>query len=526
MSHLGTCPNNGSEIRRDKKPHSPEHQALAKRIDVTPCRSSWQPVEDLKARSRIAPWDQLFVASLLALAQAFAESDGSAPGAPTILKKTVERQITKTRGGHIMTNTGVWSPDGKWIVYDTRSTPSGDKFDGERIEAVNMETGEVRVIYESSHGAHCGVATFHPRDNEVVFILGPENPTPDWRYCAWHRQGIIADLFNKERVQNLDACNLTPPFIEGALRGGSHVHVWDPQGQWVSFTYEDHVLSAFEKETAEHDINLRNVGVSAPVQKVTVRKDHPRNHDGQFFSVLVTRTVARPEPGSDQINKAFDEGWIGTNGYVRNDDSRQKHAIAFQGQVITSQGNTITEVFVADLPEELRVPGDGPLAGTETRRPFPPRGTVQRRITFTQNRKHPGLQGPRHWLRSSPDGSAIAFLMKDDDGIVQLWTVRPGGGPVRQLTQNNHSIASAFTWSPDGRYIAHVMDNSVCITQSQTGKTLRVTERVEDDTAPRPEACVFAQDGKQIAYVRPVRMGDAFFNQVFVVRFDDRSNSP
>jgi hypothetical protein len=435
---------------------------------------------------------------------------------PLIITKPVERQITNTRSGHILTNIGVWSPDGEWIVYDTRSTLTGDPFNGERIELVNVRSGNVQVLYQARREAHCGVATFHPRANKVVFILGPESPTTDWQYCAWHRQGVSVDLTSPGRALNLDARDLTPPFTPGALRGGSHVHVWDPAGQWVSFTYEDHVLSVFEQETPEHDINLRNVAVSAPVQPVRVSHGHPRNHDGEFFSVVVTRTVAHPEPGSDQINKAFEEGWIGTNGYVRADGRRQKHALAFQGQVVTSRGETISEVFVADLPDDLRLPGDGPLAGTQTRRPFPPKGTVQRRLTFTAARKYPGLQGPRHWLRTSPDGSKVAFLMKDELGVVQLWTVSPRGGAIAQLTRNPHSIASAFTWSPDGRYIAHVMDNSVCLTQTQTGETSRLTERVEDATAPRPEACVFAPDGKRIAYLRPIKMGDAFFNQVFV----------
>jgi hypothetical protein len=51
--------------------------------------------------------------------------------------------------------------------------------------------------------------------------------------------------------------------------------------------------------------------------------------------------------------------------------------------------------------------------------PLSPKGCTQRRLTFTAQRKFPGIQGPRHWLRSSPDGSRIAFLMKDDAGVVQ-----------------------------------------------------------------------------------------------------------
>jgi hypothetical protein len=204
---------------------------------------------------------------------------------------------------------------------------------------------------------------------------------------------------------------------------------------------------------------------------------------------------------------------------VRADGSRQRHALAFQGRVLAGNGESLFEVFVVDLPEDLRIPGDGPLEGTATRRPRPPRGTVQRRLTFTASRKYPGLQGPRHWLRSSPDGARIACLMKDDAGVVQLWTVSPLGGPPTQLTHNRQSIASTFTWSPDGRCIAHAMDNSICVTDTATGKTMRLTDPADTATAPRPEACVFSPDGNQVAYVRPVWMKNAFFNQIFVVSF-------
>jgi Tol biopolymer transport system component len=396
-----------------------------------------------------------------------------------------ELQVTRGPGGRILTNTSVWSPDGQWIAYDTRSDAAGEKFDGSRIEMVNVLTGEVRVLYESRNGAYCGVVTFHPRQSRIVFILGPENPTPDWQYNAYHRQGVIVDTTKPGVAENLDARDLVLPFTPGALRGGSHVHVWDPAGEKVSFTYEDHVL-------AQTGLNQRNIGVSVPGRPVVVPKTHPRNHDGSHHTVLVTRTTANPKPGSDEIKKAFEEGWVG------------QRALAFQGHVVTGKGETISEVFIADLPDDLTQPG------SESR-------ITQRRLTFTANRKYPGIQGPRHWLRSSPDGSRIAFLMKDDAGIVQLWTISPNGGALTQLTRNSSPIASAFMWSTDGKHIAHVMDNSVCVTDTATGATTRLTPRSDDASAPRPEACVFSPNGTKIAFVRRVPSPEIPANQIFVV---------
>jgi Tol biopolymer transport system component len=183
-------------------------------------------------------------------------------------------------------------------------------------------------------------------------------------------------------------------------------------------------------------------------------------------------------------------------------------------------GETISEVFIVDLPDDVTRPGDGPLAGTETRMPAPPKSTVQRRLTFTADRKYPGLQGPRHWVRSSPDGSRIAFLMRDDAGLVQLWAVSPNGGPPAQITGHTWNVASAFSWSPDGRQIAYVMDNSVFVIDASTGASRRLTPRSLDDSAPRPEACVFSPDGRAIAFVRRVPSGGKAFNQIFTVAND------
>lgn len=400
-----------------------------------------------------------------------------------------ERQVTFAAHGHILTNINVWSPDSRWIVYDTRSDEAGAVFDGERIEAVNVENGEVRVVYEARHGSHCGVATWSPVDGRIVFILGPEHPTAEWSYGVSRRQGVLVDFDRPGVAMNLEARDLVAPFTPGALRGGTHVHVFSTDGRWVSFTYDDQLTAAG-----------RNVGIAVP-REVSVPRRHARNHDGSHFSVLVTRTTANPRPGSDEIRRAYEDGWVG----------RERRAIAFLGEVIASDGTAFSEVFVADLPEDLTIAGEGPIEGTAAAQPAPPAGVEQRRLTFTEGRRYPGVCGPRHWVRSSPDGSRIGFLMKDDSGVGQVWTVSPGGGEMVQVTRNGWAIGSAFTWSADGRSIAHVADGSVFLTDVETGQARRLTEN--RDTPPRPEACVISPDGRHVAFVRTVEG----FNQVFVV---------
>jgi sugar lactone lactonase YvrE len=440
----------------------------------------------------------------------------------------------------MLTNAAVWSSDSRGIVYDTRSTPDGSVFDGTRIERVEVDSGRIELLYESRNGACCGVVTASPVDDRVVFIVGPERPTADWQYGPAHRQGVVVRMSRPGTIEPLDARDLVPPFTAGALRGGSHVHVYSPDGRLVSFTYEDAIKDAAPEtgtgQAVSREKNLRGIGVSVCGKPVQVPQTHPRNHDGTAFTVLVTRLTDEPAPGSDEIAKAFEEAWIGTHGYLRPDGTRQRYALAFQGHVVvhdasTGGRRTISEVFICDLPEdldELTVAGEKPLAGTPTSRPSPPRGVIQRRITFTADRSHPGIDGPRHWLRSSPDGSRIAFLMRDDLGVVQLFTVSPNGGQPVQVTRDEWHVASSFSWSPDGRRIAYVADSSVFIVDVASGASTRLTERTIP-ALPRPEASVFSPDGRRIAFMRnvpgalparstqPGGLAAKVHNQIFVV---------
>ncbi len=145
---------------------------------------------------------------------------------------------------------------------------------------------------------------------------------------------------------------LPPPTRPGALRGGSHVHVYSPNGQFVSFTYNDHVLH--ERDPA---LDLRNVGVAAPYGPVTPQGQHPREYGGSHWCVLVSRTTPAPAPGSDEINRAYEEGWVGN------------HTLAFIGDTLAENGDKVPELFIVDLPQDeagWKQPGGAPLAGTAT----------------------------------------------------------------------------------------------------------------------------------------------------------------
>lgn len=401
-----------------------------------------------------------------------------------------EKQLTFTERHHQLTNINVWTADSQWLAFDVR--PSGAAFTGLTIERVNVKTGALEVLYQARDGAHVGVVTVSPDlPPRYVCIHGPEHPDASWHYDFHHRRGVI---IQDGHAENLDACDITPPFTPGALRGGSHVHVFSPDGSRLSFTYNDHVMH--EKDPRE---DLRNVGVALPLYAVCPPKQHPREYDGSHFCVLVSETTRDPQPGSDAIDRAYEECWVGDRGYLKANGSRQRWAIAFIGDTRSAQGEKVPEVFIVDLPDTLAdyaKAGNAPLEGTETRLPAPPAGVKQRRLTRSRGL---ALQ-PRHWLRAAPDGSAIAFLMADDKGIIQLWTVSPNGGAPQQRTRLQSSIQSAFSWHPQGDAIAFICDNSVMAYRLSNNDCERLTRRSAQP--PVADAVVWSPDGRQIAFMR------------------------
>ncbi|AOM41950.1 DUF3748 domain-containing protein [Xenorhabdus hominickii] len=420
-----------------------------------------------------------------------------------------EHQITFDSRSHQITNTNIWTPDSQWLVYDVR--PNGASFTGLTIEKIHVDNGQTEAIYQAKDGAHVGVVTVSQQEpTRYAFIHGPEKPDEQWHYDFHHRRGVIVSDIQPKVAVNIDAMDITPPYTAGALRGGTHVHVFSPDGSRLSFTYNDHVMHELDPT-----LDLRNVAVAVPLQPVIPTTKHPREYAGSYFSVIVSQTTAHPRPGSDDINRAYEEGWIGQRGYLKDNGQWQRWALAFIGDTRAKNGEKIPEIYLVDLPENdsnYAIAGNQPLEGTETTLPAPPSGVKQRRLTFTHDKRWPGVVNvPRHWLRASPDGSKICFLMKDEKGIVQLWYISPNGGDPVQITHGPDNIQSALSWDSRGRFIACVCDNSVMLCSCQNGEMRRLTERT--DEAPSADAIVISPDDRYVAFMRDIEG----YRQIFVV---------
>lgn len=427
-----------------------------------------------------------------------------------------EVQLTFDQSGHVIHNTQVFSPDNEWIVFDSRNNENAINSTG-TVGMVNVHTKEIKYLYhtknQTEYGPGVGAVTFSPKENKVLFIHGLRNSSKDNPYGFTRRTGVAVDIKHPFEPIFMDARDIIPPFTPGALRGGTHAHTWSGDGKWISFTYNDFVVEQLSKKDLSVK-DMRTIGVMIP-GKVEVAEDSGmENHSGMMFSMLVVPVMENPKPGSDEIDKAFDEGWIGNNGYVRSDGRRQTRAIAFQGNIRNKENKTVTEVFVADLPEDLSANiQEKRIEGTDKIRPGIPAGIVVRRITFMEH----GISGPRFWLRTTPDGSTIGFLAPDTKGTIQIFGISPNGGQLKQLTHNNSSVQGPFNFSPDGKWLAYCMDNKIFITDIKTGETRPITLPANDSDKPIGTP-VFSNDGKLIAYNKYVTDRGNSYVHIFLIR--------
>jgi hypothetical protein len=433
-----------------------------------------------------------------------------------------EVQLTYGEKGHFLHIQNAFSPNNEWLVYDTRNDETHISRTSS-IEMVNANTKEVVFLYntqnQTAFGPGVGGVSFNPKKNQVIFIHGLQNCDAEKPYGFSRRTGVSIKTEFPQKPIFLDARDITVPYTPGALRGGTHAHTWSRDGEWVTFTYNDYIMSTLAENPNSGVKDLRMIGVMAPLSPVKVDKDETgENNDGDMFSVVVTEVFENPEIGSDQIDRAYCDSWIGLDGYTKLNGNKQKRAIAFLGDTRDSIGNKLTEVYVIDIPEDVTKAEEGkPLEGSSKTRPLPPAGTVQRRLTFTENRKYPGVQGPFHFVKSLPDGSMIFFMMKDDNGIVQVYAANTIKGSVKQITNNKSSIETSFDLSFDGKFLAYGIHEDIWITIISNGITQVIPSKL-DINATELGSINWSHDGKNIAYKRKVIEKDTSYFQVFVLK--------
>lgn len=392
-----------------------------------------------------------------------------------------ERQLTTSPHGHQIHHRQVFSPDSRYIYYDSRNEETqlaASSFIGRVEVATGKEEILYRVPYSSSYGPGVGAVTCNPVTGRLAFIHGLDNASDAEPYAAHRRSG--ASLTASGQLIRLDARDVTPPLTSGALSGGTHAHHWSPDGSKLSFTYNDALIPIHQAPA-----DLRTVGIMIASRPVNVENARPHcDFSGECFATLVVPVTATPKPGSDDVSRAFDEGWL------------DSHRLAFQGIVRSRDGSEVTELFLATIPRE-----PGPVTHHPDLPPSPPPGINIKRLTQTTGRNFPGIQGPRHWARPSPDQSRIAFLAKDDQGVVQIFSVTPDGGPLVPLSRLSESVEGPFDWSPDSKFLVCIAGAKIHRITAADGHAEVLTGLLPTGQQPR-YSVTYSPDGRSIAFNR------------------------
>lgn len=391
--------------------------------------------------------------------------------------------LTVSPAGHTLHHNGVFSKDGQWIVFDGRND---DTKIGETatIGVVNVSTGEEKTIYRTSnqtlHGPGVGAVSFSPVEDKVIFIHGLADADSKKPYAMSRRTGVGIDLNKPGNPFFYDARDISSPYTPGSLRGGTHSHCWSGDGQLISFTYNDELVES----------GLRVVGVMMPGE--VKAEATAGNNDGTMYAAIVTAVVQSPVPGSDEINKAFDECWVGKNGCTSESGVRIPYAVAFQGNVLNKEGKQVTEVFVVDIDPQ-KILADCEAVGKAGERPHVPDGIQQRRITYSEK----GLSDTRHWLRSSPDGKYIYALAKDGKGHNQIVQIDIASGNITFLTDNDFSIDYSFNLNSEGNKIAYVARNSIYLFDLAKSTSVQISDKEKGKIVGAPS---FSPEGNLLVF--------------------------
>ena len=387
-----------------------------------------------------------------------------------------ENQITSSPKTHALDNNDNFSPDGKYLCYDTRATVYNENLANcKSIEKVNIETGEETVLWEPpfviGEDAAPGVAavSYHPKLNKVIFIHGPFLEEIDERgyYSIRNRTAMEVDGNGNGKINKVDMrdikINVTTP---GAHRGGTHRHEYTRSGNRIGFTYDD--------------IFIQNIGRT--IGYMEVNKNVPKGYTHYFSVIIKPAEEGKSEPG--EIEKAWDDSWVDSLGTMR----------AFIGKVRNENGVDFDyDVFIADIPLDVDITTS--FSGDREEYPRPAKGITIRRLTY-------GLKA-EGVIRGSNDGKTIVFRAEDENGILQLFITKADGSQKHPTKVTNFpKDAFAVRWHPSGNWLFCLSDGQIFATclddNKEDGKSFRLTEKNMNRND-----LVLSQDGKVLAYNAP-----------------------
>jgi hypothetical protein len=389
----------------------------------------------------------------------------------------IEKQITFSAKNHALDNNDNFSPDDKFLCYDTRGTVfNNDLANCKTIEKVEIATGKETVLWNppniTGEKAAPGVAavSFHHKENKVIFIHGPFLDEVNERgyYSKKNRTAMVVDGNVGGIVEHPDMRDVkNNPTTPGAHRGGSHRHEYTRSGNRIGFTYDDFLVQKYG----------RTIAFMQPSDKAPKGYTH-------YFSLIV-RPIEKGKSKHNEIEYAADDSWVDSLGTMR----------AFIGKVRAENGvDYYSDLFVADIPIDIDI--TTAKAGTKTEYPTPAKGITIRRLTHGMNAG--GI------VRGSFDGKNIVFTAEDENGIRQVFVIKADGSQKEPKRISNFvESASAVRWHPSDKWIFCITDGNIAAINLENGKTNMLT----NDNKER-DHLVISHDGNTLAYIIPTPTKD------------------
>lgn len=410
-----------------------------------------------------------------------------------------EKQITFSEKNHALDDNDNFSPDNKFLCYDTRGTVFNDNLANcKSIEKVEIATGKETVLwapeYVTGEDAAPGVAavSYSHNENKVAFIHGPFLDEVEKRgyYGIRNRTGVEVSADGLKKFTKLDMRDVeSNPTTPGAHRGGSHRHEYSRKGDRIGFTYDDFLDESYD----------RTIGFMQKSDKAPKGYTH-------YFSLLV-KPVKKGESKAGEIEKARDDSWVDYEGTKR----------AFIGKVRAANGvDYENSLFVAVIPDSLDITTAN--SGSKTEYPTPAEGIKIVRLTHSKDAK--GI------VRGSTDGKRIAYLDLDKNGVYQVFVIPTDGSDTdsdvskhpRQVTFFEED-ASSLRWDYQGNYILSITKGNIAVSYVGEGDKFSETFFITNDDVERKHL-VISSDDKTIAYTKKVKSdGGKEFTQIFIIEF-------
>lgn len=391
-----------------------------------------------------------------------------------------EKQITFNAKTHALDDNDNFSPDGRFLCYDTRYMVFNTNLaNSKSVEKVEIKTGVETVLWQpesvSGENGAPGVAavSYHPTENKVIFIHGPQVDEIEKRgsYGIRNRNGAIVSADGKEEfsigdLRDVETDRSTTP---GAQRGGTHRHEYSKNGERIGFTYDDFLQQDYDRTIAYMEVN----------------ENAPEGFS-HYFAVLL-KPVKKGESKPGEIEKAYGDSWVDSLGSKR----------AFIGKVRAENGiDYETSLFVAEIPNTVDI--TSAYSGDVDNYPEPPNGIIITRLTHSSNDE--GI------VRGSYSGKQIAYLSKDEKGISQVFIIPVDGSDnaetaekrPKQIT-NFTSDASFVRWHPSDQWLFSISDGKVHASYIGSSDGFGKSIVLTPDYLNR-EALVVSPNGKMLAY--------------------------